>query len=203
MRSIKIILPNFGYWIGFCHDVWCDVSRKVVSAMISKILVALIAVCCLVTVMFLYRWCKYYCVFPIEAPPAPAPIFRGSYALAQALSGLARMIWPGLNSHQFRSDMSRGHWGDSDPVCLWAGDILNEGDCYFVHTTGLQVRSSADCMTWSVDNIRSSHSVTLANRFIDNHAMMINRAQGTKTTIIFQRHASNFTPLGQGQHKGF
>ena len=47
-------------------------------------------------------------VFPIEAPPAPAPIFRGSYA-ARALSGLARMICPGLNSHQFRSDMSRGH----------------------------------------------------------------------------------------------
>ena len=39
--------------------------------------------------------------------------------------------------------------------------------------------SSVACMTrrGECDNIRSSHSVTLANRFIDNHAMKIGHKQ--------------------------
>ena len=75
------------------------------------ILIACVPVCfvvmvlCLGIVMLLRG-----AVFTIEASPAPAPIFRGSYA-ARPLSGpgpdLAQMICPGLNGHQFSSGVSR------------------------------------------------------------------------------------------------
>ena len=123
-------------------------------------------------------------VFTIEASPAPAPIFRGSYALALPLSGpgpdLAHIIRPGLNGHQFSSGVSRWRWGGhlilTGPVGMF---VTIEGRCYCVHSTlhiiGLHGARGWVLPAWqdSVDNIRSSHSVTLANRFIDIHAMKI------------------------------